>query len=82
MMDVFAEELAVFPERYGGHLSLSLSAILTGLVISLPVGIWAARSRTLAAPALGFASLVQTIPGIALLALMVPVLGGQINSLP
>ena len=82
MMDVFAEELAVFPERYGGHLSLSLSAILTGLVISLPVGIWAARSRTLAAPALGFASLVQTIPGIALLALMVPVLGGQIGFLP
>lgn len=73
---MFAEELAVFPSRYAGHLTLSLAAILTGLLVSIPLGIRAAGSPKLAGPALGAASLVQTIPGIALLALMVPVLGG------
>ncbi|MEO0467192.1 MAG: ABC transporter permease/substrate-binding protein [Pseudomonadota bacterium] len=79
---MFAEELAVFPGRYAGHLYLSLSALFTGLAVSLPLGILAAPRPRLAGPALGVASLVQTIPGIALLALMVPVLGGRIGFLP
>ncbi|MEL6662492.1 MAG: ABC transporter permease/substrate-binding protein [Pseudomonadota bacterium] len=79
---MFAEELAVFPSRYAGHLTLSLAAIATGLLVSIPLGIRAASSPRLAGPALGAASLVQTIPGIALLALMVPVLGGRIGFWP
>lgn len=79
---MFAEELAVFPSRYAGHLMLSLSAIATGLAVSIPLGIHAASRPRLAGPALGFASLVQTIPGIALLALMVPVMGGRIGFWP
>lgn len=79
---MFAEEFAVFPGHYSGHLMLSFGAILTGLIISVPVGIWAARSRKLAGPALGFASVVQTIPGLALLALMVPLMGGRIGYWP
>lgn len=79
---MFAEELAVFPDRYAGHLILSLAAIATGLLISLPLGIRAAYSPRLSGPALGTASLIQTIPGIALLALMVPVLGGRIGFWP
>lgn len=79
---MFAEELAVFPGHYAGHLTLSFAAILTGLTVSIPLGILAARSDRLAGPALGVASVVQTIPGIALLALMVPVLGGRIGFWP
>lgn len=79
---MFAEELAVFPSRYAGHLLLSLSAILTGLAVSIPLGIHAASRPALSGPALGLASLVQTIPGIALLALMVPVMGGRIGFWP
>ena len=79
---MFAEELAVFPSRYAGHLLLSLSAILTGLAVSIPLGIHAASRPHLSGPALGAASLVQTIPGIALLALMVPVMGGRIGFWP
>ncbi|MEM1105210.1 MAG: ABC transporter permease/substrate-binding protein [Pseudomonadota bacterium] len=79
---MFAEELAVFPSRYGGHLTLSIAAIATGLAVSIPLGIRAAAQPRLAGPALGAASLVQTIPGIALLALMVPLLGGRIGFWP
>lgn len=79
---MFADEFAVFPGHYSGHFVLSLSATLTGLLVSVPLGILAARSDRLAGPALGFASVVQTIPGLALLALMVPVMGGRIGFWP
>ncbi len=79
---MFTEEWLVFPGHYAGHLSLSFAAIVTGLLVSVPLGIWAAGNRQLAGPALGFASIVQTIPGIALLALMVPVMGGRIGFWP
>jgi osmoprotectant transport system permease protein len=79
---LFAEEFAVFPGHYAGHLKLALGALLTGLMISLPLGILSAGRKQLAGPALGAASVVQTIPGIALLALMVPLLGGMIGFWP
>lgn len=62
------------PDYLGQHVLLSLSAILLGIAISLPLAIAAQRSRFLRGPALGFASIVQTIPGLALLALFYPVL--------
>ena len=52
----------------------SAAALLLGLAISLPLAIWSARRPRVARVALGFASLVQTIPGLALLALFYPVL--------
>ncbi len=79
---MFAEEWAVFPGHYAGHLTLSFAAILTGLLVSVPLGIRTAGAPRLATPALGLASVVQTIPGIALLALMVPVMGGRIGFWP
>ncbi|MEL6285674.1 MAG: ABC transporter permease subunit, partial [Pseudomonadota bacterium] len=79
---MFSEQLLVFPGHYTGHLILSFAALLTGLAVSIPLGIIAARNERLAGPALGFASVVQTIPGLALLALMVPLLGGRIGFWP
>lgn len=79
---MFAEEWTVFPGHYAGHLTLSFAAILSGLLVSVPLGIRAAGDARLAGPVLGFASVVQTIPGIALLALMVPVMGGRIGFWP
>ncbi len=62
------------PDYLGQHVLLSLSAILLGIAISLPLAVLASRSRYLRGPALGFASVIQTIPGLALLALFYPVL--------
>lgn len=66
--------LANLPEYLGWHVLLSLSAILLGVAISLPLAIVSARTPALRGPALGFASIVQTIPGLALLALFYPIL--------
>ncbi len=70
----FREALALLPDYLGQHVLLSLAALALGIAISLPLGIAAARRPRLAAPLLGLAGLVQTIPGLALLALFYPVL--------
>ncbi|QIG78366.1 ABC transporter permease/substrate-binding protein [Stakelama tenebrarum] len=62
------------PELLAQHLLLSFAALLVGLVVSLILIIWSARSATVARFALGFASLIQTIPSLALLALFYPIL--------
>ena len=56
------------------HVLLSAAALLLGIALALPLAVWASRSRRVAAVALGLASLVQTIPALALLALFYPVL--------
>lgn len=70
------------PAYLGGHLRLSVAAILTALAFSLPLGVIAARNARIAAPSLTIASTLQTIPALALLALMVPLLGGTIGFAP
>ncbi|MEE2527257.1 ABC transporter permease/substrate-binding protein [Hyphobacterium sp. HN65] len=82
MSEQLAEAFAVLPDYLGGHMRLSMAAIACAILISLPLGILAARRNWLAGPALGFAGTLQTIPGLALLALMVPVLGGAIGFAP
>ncbi|USI73385.1 ABC transporter permease/substrate-binding protein [Sphingomonas morindae] len=56
------------------HLLLSLAALGLALLIGVPLGLAAARRPRLAAAAIGAASLIQTIPGLALLALFYPLL--------
>lgn len=70
------------PAYLSGHLILSLMALAAGASISIPLGIWASRSAAIGGPLLGAVGLMQTIPAIALLALMVPLLGGTIGFWP
>ncbi len=64
--------------RLGGplsqHVLLSAAALALGVALALPLAVWAGRSPPVARIALGFASLVQTIPALALLALFFPIL--------
>lgn len=64
----------VLPDYLSEHIILSASALLLGLIISLPLAILAIRSRRVRWLVLAFASLVQTIPSLALLALFYPLL--------
>jgi osmoprotectant transport system permease protein len=65
---------ALLPGYLSQHVLLSAAALGLGLVISLPLAVLAARSPLVRWPALTFAGLVQTIPGLALLALFYPLL--------
>ena len=65
---------ALLPGYLAGHVALSAAALLLGLVVGLPLALASARVPAVRLPALGFASLVQTIPSLALLALFYPLL--------
>ncbi|MEP3051861.1 MAG: ABC transporter permease/substrate-binding protein [Erythrobacter sp.] len=60
--------------KFAAHIVLAASAIGLGILVALPLAVWASRSAPVARIALGFASLVQTIPALALLALFFPIL--------
>jgi osmoprotectant transport system permease protein len=68
------QAFARVPELLAQHLLLAFAALLLGLVVSLPLAVLSARNKTVARIALGFASLIQTIPSLALLALFYPIL--------
>jgi osmoprotectant transport system permease protein len=69
-----ADAWARLPDFLGSHVLVSLAALALGLGISLPVAILSARRPVLRGSLLAFASVVQTIPGLALLALFYPLL--------
>jgi osmoprotectant transport system permease protein len=68
------EQLALLPGYLTAHLQLALAALLLGVLISVPLGVLVYRTRWLEQPVMGVASVVQTVPGLALLAVMVPLL--------
>ncbi|MEM1133188.1 MAG: ABC transporter permease/substrate-binding protein [Pseudomonadota bacterium] len=72
--EAFIESFGRVPELLAEHIQLAFSALALGLVIALPLAVWAARSPVVARIALSFASLIQTIPALALLALFYPLL--------
>lgn len=57
------------------HLQLTLVSVLLAILIGIPVGIAISRYTRLATPVMGFISVIQTIPSIALLGFMLPFLG-------
>jgi osmoprotectant transport system permease protein len=59
----------------GRHLLLVGLALLAAVIVALPLGLALERSRPLAEPAIGALGVLQTIPSIALLAFMIPLLG-------
>jgi osmoprotectant transport system permease protein len=70
----FAEALARLPDYLGSHILVSITALALGLGISLPLAILSIRRPLLRGSLLAVASVVQTIPGLALLALFYPLL--------
>ena len=74
MSGPFGQALGLLPGYLAGHVAVSAASLLLALAVGLPLALAASRSRAVRLPALAFASLVQTIPSLALLALFYPVL--------
>jgi len=70
----WSEAWAHLPDYLGNHVRVSVTALALGLVVSLPLAVAARNRPVLRGTLLGFASIVQTVPGLALLALFYPLL--------
>jgi osmoprotectant transport system substrate-binding protein/osmoprotectant transport system permease protein len=55
------------------HLELAGFSLLLAVLVGIPLGIWASRGGAAGHAILAFVGVVQTIPSLALLALLVPV---------
>jgi osmoprotectant transport system permease protein len=67
-----AEQIALLPDLLTAHLQLTLVALTLGCAASIPLGIWVSSRPKLEPGVLGAAGVIQTIPSLALLAIMVP----------
>ncbi|MFI5137018.1 MAG: ABC transporter permease/substrate-binding protein [Sphingobacteriales bacterium] len=57
------------------HIGLTFISLFIAVLIGLPLGIFITRKKQFSGPVLGIAGILQTIPSIALLGFMIPVLG-------
>jgi osmoprotectant transport system permease protein len=55
------------------HLELAGISLVLSVIVGIPLGIFASRGGTIGQVILGFTGVMQTIPSLALLALLVPV---------
>jgi len=63
-------QLETLPDRLSEHVLVSLVALALAAAVSLPLGMAATRIKALRWPSLMVASLVQTVPALALLVLI------------
>ncbi|AYU56050.1 putative glycine betaine/carnitine/choline transport system permease [Staphylococcus piscifermentans] len=75
--------MKAFLEQYGGellqktgeHFYISIIALLIAIVIAVPLGILLSKTKKLAGVVLTIAGVLQTIPTLAVLAIMIPIFG-------
>ena len=66
----------------GQHVAIALTALVIAMAIALPIGIAAARSDRVYAIAIGVSGVLYTIPTLAFLALLIPLVGlGRTNAI-
>jgi osmoprotectant transport system permease protein len=70
----WGEALSHLSDYLGNHVRVSLAALALGLIISLPLSILCRNRPVARSILLALASIVQTVPGLALLALFYPLL--------
>lgn len=62
-------------EKIGEHLFISITALLIGAAIAIPLGILLSKTKRISQVVISIASILQTLPSLALLAIMVPLVG-------
>lgn len=64
------------------HIELTFLAVLFGLIIAVPLGVWTSRHRRARGPVLGFTGILYTIPSLAAFAFLIPYTGiGNLTAL-
>lgn len=80
MMDFLTTNGSELLLKTGEHFYISILALLLGTLFAVPLGIALTRFKRFSGFILSFVSVLQTVPSLALLALMIPLFG--IGKLP
>ncbi|WP_462421069.1 ABC transporter permease [Salinicoccus sp. Marseille-QA3877] len=75
MIDFITENRAELLEKTMEHFFISIVALSIGILIAVPLGILIAKNKRFSGIILTTAGVLQTIPTLALLALMIPLFG-------
>lgn len=75
MLEFLQSQGSTILQASGQHLFISYAAIILGVLLAVPLGIVIVRNNILANIFLGIANILQTIPTLAMLALMIPLFG-------
>lgn len=57
------------------HLGIAFLALILGVIVAVPLGILLTRTKKISKFSIGLVSVLQTVPSLALLAIMIPIFG-------
>lgn len=75
MLEFLQENQAELLEKTWEHISISLLSLLAAIIVAVPLGIVLTKSDKLAKIVLSITSVLQTVPSLAILAMMIPFFG-------
>ena len=75
MIDYLLSNSAEIFAKSMEHLFIASVSLFFGILVAVPIGILLTRSKTAAKIVMAIASVLQTVPSFALLALMIPIFG-------
>jgi osmoprotectant transport system permease protein len=74
-IDVFKDRQGELLSALFEHIQISFIALLLAVIISIPLGIYLTRKAKAAEGVIGISAVLQTIPSLALLGLLIPLVG-------
>ena len=72
---VFYERNEEFFKAIFEHIQISFYALVIALIIAIPLGIYLTYKKKIAEIVIGLTAIMQTIPSLALLGLLIPIMG-------
>lgn len=80
LIDYYATNGAYVAEAFWRHFLMSIYGVLFASIVAIPLGIYIARKRRLANWVIQIANIIQTIPALAMLAVLMLILGLGTNT--
>lgn len=75
MLTFLQENQAELLQKTWEHISISLLSLIAAIIVAVPLGILLTKSEKLAKVVLSITSILQTVPSLAILAMMIPFFG-------
>lgn len=75
MWAFFLENYQLLFQKTMEHLFISMMALVLGALVAIPIGMLLIRFRRISGAVIAVASVLQTVPSLALLAIMIPLFG-------